>query len=162
MYHHSMNPYTYRGTTTASTTPNQYVWFGLSAVSVSSFHRQHVPVINKHNVDELLALVKLCILRIRTHINLYANSCLFSRIHVRRCRTTANEHTGFTLWYAQSNRACCVSSKFNKMCIPFVVFRKHEERQLLACSSVLVAVNCSTCLPIICSATFHFVLVAYP
>ena len=58
--------------------------------------------------------------------------------------------------HAQSNRACCVSSKFNKMCIPFVVFRKREERQPLACSSVVVAVNCSTYLPIICSDTFHF------
>ena len=55
----------------------------------------------KHNVDELLALVKLCILRIRTHINLYANSCLFSRIHVRRCMTTATEHAGFTLSLSQ-------------------------------------------------------------
>ena len=41
---------------------------------------------------------------------------------------------------AQSNRACCVSSKLNKMCIPFVVFQKREERQRLACSSVVVNV----------------------
>ena len=54
---------------------------------------------------------------------------------------------------AQSNRACCVSIKFNKMCIPFVIFRKREERQPLSCSSVVVAVNCSTYLPTICSAT---------
>ena len=59
---------------------------------------------------------------------------------------------------AQSNTACWVTSKFNKMCIPFFVFPKREERQPLACSSAFVAANCSTHLPIICSATFHFVL----
>ena len=57
---------------------------------------------------------------------------------------------------AQSNRACCVTSKFNKMCISFFVFRKREERQPLACPSAVVAVNCSTLLPIICSATLFW------
>ena len=66
------------------------------------------------------------------HANQFIRKQLYLFTNTRKTlMTTATEHAGFTV-SPQSTRASGVSiNKFIKLCIPFVVFRKREERQLL-------------------------------